>query len=135
VPGACDLLKALRPRAMIGIVTNNLLAEQQAKLEVCGLSPLVDEVVASHDVGCAKPDPRIFGIAIERLGVEPAHAVMVGDSWAADVLGARAAGIAAVWFNPLGEPCPEPEPALQLQTFVPAQEALAVLARAVGTAG
>jgi HAD superfamily hydrolase (TIGR01509 family) len=129
VPGACELLRALHPLAMIGIVTNNLLAEQQAKLEVCGLSPLVDEVVASHDVGCAKPDPRIFGIALERLGVEPSRAVMVGDSWTADVLGARAAGIAAVWFNPLRIPCPDQAPVPQLHGYAPLEDALALLLR------
>jgi HAD superfamily hydrolase (TIGR01509 family) len=121
VPGAAALLGALHPRAMIAIVTNNTLHEQLAKLEVCGLAGLVDALVVSHEVGCAKPDPAIFHIALERLAV-PAHcAVMLGDSWSADVAGARAAGLAPVWFNPGRRPSPEPE-VPQLHTLEPARE-------------
>ena len=98
--GAASLLAALRPHARIAIVTNNLLQEQQDKLAHCGLAPLVDVLIASEDVGVSKPDPRIFRIALDRAGVEPSEAVMVGDAWENDVAGARRAGIRAVWFNP-----------------------------------
>jgi HAD superfamily hydrolase (TIGR01509 family) len=130
VPGAALLLRALHPQAKIGIVTNNDLAEQRTKLDVCGLAHYVDVIVASRDVGWAKPDPRIFAIALERLGVARRRAVMVGDSWAADVVGARAAGIAAVWFNPCREPCPEAE-VLQIHTFTPTDQAMATLLKCV----
>ena len=51
----------------------------------------------------AKPDPRIFAIALERLGCAAADAVMIGDSWPADIEGARAAGVRAIWFNRSGQ--------------------------------
>lgn len=111
VAGAAPLLTALRSKARIGIVTNNTLAEQRRKLDDCGLTPLVDTLVVSDDVGCAKPDPRIFALALDQLGVPPQRAVMVGDSWEMDVLGARAAGIRAIWFNPGARPRPAPGPA------------------------
>ena len=38
---------------------------------------------------------------------------MVGDSWAADVIGACDAGIRAIWFNPLGKPAPDPSAAVE----------------------
>jgi putative hydrolase of the HAD superfamily len=112
VSGAAALLRLVRSRARVGIVSNNLLEEQRDKLRVCGLTPYVDELVVSEEAGTAKPDPAIFALALERLGCEPRAAVMVGDSWAADIAGARAAGIRAIWFNPHGEPVPSGEPSV-----------------------
>jgi HAD superfamily hydrolase (TIGR01549 family) len=107
VTGAAHALEALRPHGRIGIISNNVTAEQLEKMAACGLDRLVDAVVISEAVGVAKPAPEIFGIALARLGADPADAVMIGDSWTADVCGARAAGIRAIWFNPLGRLCPD----------------------------
>ena len=126
--GAAALLAALQPRARIVIVTNNLLDEQQAKLEFCGLAHLVDVLVASEDVGVSKPDPGIFRIALERAGVAAGEAVMVGDSWVNDIAGARTAGIRGVWFNPDGQPKP-PEPAdvMEIRALEPADAIVPLL--------
>jgi len=51
-------------------------------------------------VGVDKPNPRIFQLAAEALGVDLAQIVHVGDAWEADVLGARAAGAHAIWYAP-----------------------------------
>jgi putative hydrolase of the HAD superfamily len=99
IEGAADLLAHLRRSVAIGIVTNNLLGEQQDKLRVCGLAKYVDALVASEDVGVSKPDPQIFRIALERLDVSEDEVVMVGDSWVNDIEGAHAARIRAIWFN------------------------------------
>lgn len=99
VDGARMLLAALAGRAKIGIVSNNVRDEQDAKLRCCGFEPYVDALIVSGEVGMSKPDPEIFRIALQRLGVSAGEAVMVGDSWTADVEGARAAGIRAIWFN------------------------------------
>jgi putative hydrolase of the HAD superfamily len=104
--GARELLAAVHERVRVGVVSNNLLEEQRDKLEFCGLAPFVDALIVSEEAGMSKPDPAIFRIALDRVGVSAADAVMVGDSWAADIVGARAAGIRAVWFNPLGAPQP-----------------------------
>jgi HAD superfamily hydrolase (TIGR01549 family) len=100
VAGARDLLVALKPLVRIGVVSNNLLEEQRDKLRLCGFEPFVDALIVSEEAGMSKPDPAIFAIALDRLGCRPDEAVMVGDSWAADIEGARAAGIRAVWFTP-----------------------------------
>lgn len=114
VDGARELLDALRPHVRIGVVTNNLLAEQREKLRHCGLDRLVDELIASEEAGVSKPDPRIFALALARLQCTEKEAVMVGDSWANDIEGARAAGIRAIWFNPAGTLPPDPSvPVLQ----------------------
>jgi HAD superfamily hydrolase (TIGR01549 family) len=107
VEGALDLLAALKPHVRIGIVSNNLLEEQQGKMRLCGFDPYVDALVVSEAVGIAKPDPAIFAHALAALDCGPAEAVMIGDSWPADIVGARAAGIRAVWFNRVHRPSPD----------------------------
>lgn len=129
--GAAELLLALRPHARIGIVTNNLLEEQRDKLEYCGLAEWVDVLIASEDVGVSKPDPGIFDLALERMGVTAADAVMVGDSWANDIAGAVNAGIRAIWFNPDRKPAPATPAAVpEIHSLTPAEDVLPVLLNA-----
>ena len=61
----------------------------------------------SEEAGVAKPDPAIFRRA-RALPAEAAETVMIGDAWATDIAGARAAGMRAIWFNPCGTSRPEP---------------------------
>lgn len=131
--GAAALLAGLRSHARIVIVTNNLLEEQQDKLQVCGLAPLVDVLVASGDVGVSKPDPEIFRIALERAGVGASQAVMLGDSWASDVAGARRAGISAVWFNPERLPRPpDPPDVTEIHSLGPTGDVVPLLLEGSG---
>ncbi len=60
-------------------------------------------VVSSEAGQCYKPDQRLFTAAIRELGVEPSQCVYVGDKQFEDVMGARGAGMAAVWINRAGE--------------------------------
>ncbi len=62
-------------------------------MEGMGISPLLDTIVSSAEVGLHKPDPRIFELACERLGVRPDECAHVGDHQYADVLGARTVGM------------------------------------------
>jgi YjjG family noncanonical pyrimidine nucleotidase len=126
--GAAALLAAVRPHARIGIVTNNLLEEQRDKLQFCGLAHYVDALIVSDDVGISKPDRGIFDIALERLGVRAEDAVMVGDSWASDIVGAAGAGIRAVWFNPDRKPMPaSPTGVRQMQSLAPPEAIVRLL--------
>jgi putative hydrolase of the HAD superfamily len=68
-----------------------------------GLRGLLDDVVDSHVVGFEKPDPRIFAHALERSGAAPGTTLHVGDLYAADVVGARAAGLHALLLDPHGD--------------------------------
>ncbi len=119
VPGAIPLVRELHRRTPVAIVTNNELAEQEEKLRFLGLERTVDALVVSEAVGRSKPDPEIFAEALRRLGVAAEETVMVGDSWANDVLGARGAGIRPVWFNRFGLPRPDPAPVGELRAFAP----------------
>lgn len=83
-------------------------------LAAVGIDTHLDFVLASGAVGVAKPSPEFFRLAVDRAGVEPAEAIMVGDSFRADVLGAWSAGMDAVWLDrhegmnitPVDEPVP-----------------------------
>ncbi len=65
-----------------------------------GLAPHVDLLVDSAVVGFEKPDPRIFQVAMERLGVGASEALHLGDMFATDILGARACGMRAALVDP-----------------------------------
>lgn len=108
ISGAAALLARVRALASVVVVSNNVLEEQREKLRHCALDALIDALVVSEEEGISKPDPEIFRRALTRVGCEASAAVMVGDSWPADIAGARAAGLRAVWFNRHGGTRPEP---------------------------
>jgi putative hydrolase of the HAD superfamily len=107
---ASPTLAALRSRYKLGLITNGPSAIQRAKIERFGLAEYFDELVVSGEVGVAKPDPAIFRLALERLGVAPDEALFVGDSPEYDLRGAAAAGMPFVWMNPGAEALPESIP-------------------------
>lgn len=68
-------------------------------MEALGLRPFIDVLAISAVEGMAKPAPEFFLLACTKAGVDPANAVMIGDSYRADVLGAHAAGMAAILLD------------------------------------
>ena len=95
-----DVLEKLRSRGYrLGIITNGSVEMQRAKLIESGLSSLVDVALISEQEKVKKPDPVIFARAAERLGVQAAECVFVGDNPTADVAGAHHAGMKAVWLR------------------------------------
>jgi len=128
VPGALTLLRHLqRSGRSIVVVSNNLRSEQVEKLRVTGLAPWVNLLVCSEQVGVTKPDPRIFYAALSGAGATPDQAVMVGDSWESDVVGAVRAGIRPVWFHRDDAARPSAPPAGELHDLRPVARAAAVI--------
>jgi HAD superfamily hydrolase (TIGR01549 family) len=127
VPGAKAFVAAVSRKVSVAVVTNGLMSEQKTKLRRCGLDGYIEIVVNAEAAGSSKPNRKIFHLALQRLGVEADSAVMLGDSWHHDVMGAIASGISAVWFNRTGEKTPRPGIARELQSFLPIQRALAVV--------
>jgi 2-haloalkanoic acid dehalogenase type II len=114
--GTGELLTTLRARGLkIGIITNNMTEEQVEKLAHCGITDLIDDLLTAEEARTAKPDPRMFQMALARLATQAGEAVMVGDSWANDVLGAHRVGIRAIWLNRYDEPCPDPALATEIR--------------------
>ncbi len=83
----------------LAVVTNGPSDLQRDKFNALGVGKLVRAVVISGEHGVAKPDPAIFQLALDELGVDPRDAWCVGDSLATDVAGAHRARITAIWLN------------------------------------
>lgn len=122
VPGAIELLKRVKAECPIGIVTNHFLAEQVKKIAAIGVESFVDQLVVSEEVGVPKPDPRVFELALSRLGSTPDQAVMIGDSWSSDIVGATALGIPAIWLNRYETQCPDASLATEIKSLEPVDE-------------
>jgi putative hydrolase of the HAD superfamily len=102
------ILERLARRYRLGIVSN-FYGNLATVCDNAQVRQYFGVIVDSARVGISKPDPRIFMKAAAALGIEPGRAVMVGDSLARDMVGARAAGMAHIWLTPeparQGRPC------------------------------
>jgi putative hydrolase of the HAD superfamily len=92
IEGVVERLERLRSYGLLLAVVSNWDISLSETLSSLGLAPLLDLVVSSAEAGAAKPDPRIFRYALERLSVAPERALHVGDE-KADAAGALAAGM------------------------------------------
>ncbi|MFQ5521065.1 MAG: HAD family hydrolase [Candidatus Methylomirabilia bacterium] len=101
-PEAKDVLRRLRAERVVAGVISNSNGSVQAILEELGLAPSLDFILDSTVVGVAKPDPRIFRLALEAARVSSEEAVHIGDLYSVDVLGARGAGLGAILLDPGG---------------------------------
>ncbi|MCU1452618.1 MAG: hypothetical protein JWN46_764 [Acidimicrobiales bacterium] len=109
LPWAAEGLAALAATGLPIVIVSNAdgtVAELLAEAGVCqvgdGPGVPVAHIVDSTVVGVAKPDPRIFEIALDLVGIAPERAIHVGDAYQYDVRGARAAGVHPVLVDPLG---------------------------------
>lgn len=99
VPGAEEVLRELRPRYKLAVVTNTVTSrEPQVRLALrrAGIEEYFDAVVTSVDVGANKPESAPFLEALRRLGALPYEAIMVGNRLDTDILGAKRLGMKAV---------------------------------------
>jgi len=93
----------------IGIISN-WDSRLVGLLRGLGFGDVLDDIVSSADVGVHKPDPRIFQLACERIGVLPEEAAHVGDHHYADILGASSVGMRAVLIDRHGVADPADNP-------------------------
>ena len=102
-PDALETLAELRRRGhRLGLIT--VCAEEVARVwEETALAGAFDETVFSCEVGISKPDPRIYEIACEGLGVEPGECLFVGDGANDELPGAERVGMTAVQLRVPGE--------------------------------
>ncbi len=100
-----DALRILAELAKNGFklaVISNRDKPYQAELDALGLAKFFAFALAGGEIQMFKPSPGIFLHACARLGVSPAEAAYVGDNFYADVVGARAAGLTPVLYDPRG---------------------------------
>lgn len=91
-----ETLERLREQGVrIGVLTNGPLWQQQEKLDLTGLAPLVDVVCAADEIGAPKPERAAFDAVVAALDVPREKVVFIGDDAHADLAGAQGAGIRA----------------------------------------
>ena len=92
------VLERLRSRYPIVLVTN-FYGNMHTVLREFGLDHLFKAVIESSVVGVRKPDPEIFRLGVQALGLEPAETVMIGDSADKDIIPAQSIGCKTVWLQ------------------------------------
>ena len=100
--GLEECLRDLRTTGVPVAVVSNSEGTLELLLADLGILRSFDVVIDSGVVGIEKPDPRIFGIALARFAVSAARALHLGDTFASDVVGARAAGLRCALIDPHG---------------------------------
>ena len=81
------------------VLVSNFYGNIQTVLGEFGLDGVFSQIIESAVVGVRKPDPRIFSLGVEALGLKPDAVVVVGDSIDKDIVPARQAGCHTVWFR------------------------------------
>jgi len=92
-----NFLRSLHPRYRTGIISNGWSSVRPALTEKWKIGEAFDEIIISAEVGLAKPDPRIFALAISRLNIAPVEAVFV-DDFLENVEAAQNFGLHAIRF-------------------------------------
>ena len=118
IDGAIEVLEYLHGNAHLAVITNGFTTIQRRKIEHHRLDRFITTVVTSEAAMIAKPDLAIFQQACSMSGIDPRHAVHIGDSPATDVLGAKAAGFATVLLRtsvPYISMDEEPEPDVEIE--------------------
>lgn len=100
-PGAIETLTELkRQQYRMHIITNGFHEVQHVKLETSGLKSFFDVVLSSESIGFTKPHREIFQEAQRLTNCQPQHAIMIGDDFKADIIGALNANWTAIHFDP-----------------------------------
>jgi putative hydrolase of the HAD superfamily len=104
LPFVVEVLEELRGRYKLGLVTNTrsdmTVEGVRGILGEAGVPDVFDVVVVSGELGVSKPDPGIFGVALEGLGLEAEEAVMVGNIVSTDIFGGNRVGMRTVLVQP-----------------------------------
>lgn len=101
IDGAIELLDYLKPKYRMHILSNGFSEVQFKKIENSGLRPYFDKIILSEDANINKPHADMFTYALKNTNSKRNKTIMIGDSWEADVVGARNSKIDQIWFNPL----------------------------------
>lgn len=100
--GLVAYIRRLRGAFKTGLLSNAFSDLRRVVTETWKFADAFDAMVISAEVGLVKPDPRIYQLALERLGVPPEAAVFI-DDFSRNVEGARAVGLYAIHFKNPGQ--------------------------------
>lgn len=97
--GTLDILEYLNKKYTLHIITNGFHEVQNQKLDNSKISAYFNTVTSSEAVGVKKPNPKIFHHALQIAGAISAQSVMIGDTYDADILGAKGVEMRSICFN------------------------------------
>ena len=87
----------------IYIVTNGVTINAKGRIDSTGLDRFLDGLFVSEDMGVYKPSAEYFDMVLEKIGEPRESCIVIGDSLSSDMLGAKNASMASVWFMPEGD--------------------------------
>lgn len=100
VPGAKEMLENLQAKGYRLFAASNSIGHlQRSRLEKAGILKYFEDTYISMDIGYDKPDIRFYQEALRRCGLQAKEVLMIGDSMTTDVIGARKAGMDALFFD------------------------------------
>ena len=117
IPDAMEILEYLKPKYKLYIISNGFTEVQHKKLKNSDLLRFFEEIILSDWVGVNKPHPEIFRKALEIASSHSDETIMIGDSWDADIVGAKNACIDQVWLNLNTTQKREFEPTFQISSL------------------
>lgn len=98
-PDTIDTLELLRPDYRLAMITNGVPDIQWTKIRAVGIEKYFDAIIISGEHGIGKPNPKVFDLALNAIGVTRDAAVMIGNSLSRDILGAKNADVRAIWVQ------------------------------------
>jgi putative hydrolase of the HAD superfamily len=135
IPGAAGLLHELKQRGYtLALVADGRPGTYANVLAQHGVLDLFDVLTVSEELGCEKPDPRMFVATLDRLGIDRAdygRTLMVGNNLERDIKGANLVGMVSVWIDwaPRRSKVPAEPAEVPRYTIRQPEELLAVIAQ------
>lgn len=99
LPGTLDLLQYLKHKYKLHIITNGFHEVQHVKLKKSNIMHFFETVTSSEEVGVKKPNPKVFIKALTKASVNASQSIMIGDTYGADIIGARGVGMHTIFYN------------------------------------
>lgn len=99
MPYAENILEYLMPKYNLYIISNGFRELQNQKMCSAGIDHYFRKIILSDDIGIMKPYPEIFHFALSTTQSEVRDSIMIGDSWNADIAGAKGVGIDQIFYN------------------------------------
>jgi putative hydrolase of the HAD superfamily len=98
-----EILGYLKPQYKLHIITNGFEEIQHNKMQNSKIADFFETITTSEEAGVKKPHFQIFNIALQKANASPENSIMIGDSYEADIEGAKNAGLQAVFFDYYGK--------------------------------
>jgi len=98
-PYSIEILEYLKPKYKLYILSNGFEEVQYRKMQNSGLAPFFEGVILSDQIGVNKPHPKIFKEALKSANSSVENSIMIGDSWDADIAGAKSIGMDQIWYD------------------------------------